>query len=132
MYKITTCTRHIHQQELMLNIKNSYIVPYNRTYINTPYNMEWPQSHISAYDFTGFWFYHFWWNTRYHRNFCLASLTMDTILVRVTRSSFLYVCFVDRFLSFHTFSFYHSVLCSYSIYRFWLPLRYLHTHLIIG
>jgi hypothetical protein len=69
-----------------------------------------PQSHNSAYDFTGFWFYHLWWNTRYHRNFCLASLTMYTILVRVTRSLVLYVCFLDRCLSFHTFSFNHFVL----------------------
>ena len=32
----------------------------------------------------------------------------------------LYVCFVDRCLSFCTFSFGHFVVCS-SIYRFWLP-----------
>jgi hypothetical protein len=40
---------------------------------------------------------------------------------------FLYVCFVDRCLSFGTFSFGHCVICSSSIYRFWLPLWYLHT-----
>ena len=38
----------------------------------------------------------------------------------------LYVCFVDRCLSFCTFSFGHCVLCS-SIYGFWLPLWYLQT-----
>ena len=39
----------------------------------------------------------------------------------------LYVCFVDRCLSFGTFSFGHCVICSSSIYRFWLPLWYLQT-----
>ena len=38
--------------------------------------------------------------------------------VRVTRSLVLYVCFVDRCLSFCTFSFGHCVVCSSSIYRF--------------
>ena len=42
--------------------------------------------------------------------------------VRVTRSLVLYVCFVDRCLSFCTFSFGHCVVCSTSIYGFWLPL----------
>jgi hypothetical protein len=37
----------------------------------------------------------------------------------------LYVCFVDRCLSFCTFSFGHCVVCSSSIYGFWLPLWYL-------
>ena len=41
--------------------------------------------------------------------------------VRVTRSLVLYVCFVDRYLSFGTFSFGHCVVCSSSIYGFWLP-----------
>ena len=40
--------------------------------------------------------------------------------VRVTRSLVLYVCFIDRCLSFCTFSFGHCVVCS-SIYGFWLP-----------
>ena len=39
--------------------------------------------------------------------------------VRVTRSLGLYVCFVDRCLSFCTFSFSHCVVCSSSIYGFW-------------
>jgi hypothetical protein len=38
--------------------------------------------------------------------------------VRVTRSLVLCVCFVDRCLSFCTFSFGHCVVCSSSIYRF--------------
>ena len=42
--------------------------------------------------------------------------------IRVTRSLVLYVCFVDRCLSFCTFSFGHCVVCSSSIYGFWLPL----------
>ena len=50
--------------------------------------------------------------------------------VRVTRSLVLYVCFVDRCLSFCTFSFGHCVVCSSSIYGFWLPLWYLQTLLI--
>jgi hypothetical protein len=47
--------------------------------------------------------------------------------VRVTRSLVLYLCFVDRCLSFCTFSFGHCVICSSSIYGFWLPLWYLQT-----
>jgi hypothetical protein len=45
--------------------------------------------------------------------------------VRVTRSLVLYVCFVDRCLSFCVFSFGHCVVCSSSIYGFWLSLWYL-------
>ena len=51
--------------------------------------------------------------------------------VRVTRSLVLYVCFVDRCLSFCAFSFDHCVVCSSSIYGFWLPLWYLQTLQII-
>jgi hypothetical protein len=50
--------------------------------------------------------------------------------VRVTRSLVLYVCFVDHCLSFCTFSFRHCVVCSSSIYGFWLRLWYLQTFLI--
>ena len=46
---------------------------------------------------------------------------------RVTRSLLLYVCFVYRGLSFCTCSFGHCVVCSSSIYGFWLPLWYLQT-----
>ena len=42
----------------------------------------------------------------------------------VTRSLVLCVCFVDRCLSFCTFSIGHCVVCP-SIYGFWLPLWYL-------
>jgi hypothetical protein len=45
--------------------------------------------------------------------------------VHVTRSLVLYVCFVDRCLSFCSFSFGRCVVCSSSIYGFWLPLWYL-------
>jgi hypothetical protein len=45
--------------------------------------------------------------------------------VRVTRSLVLYVCFVDRCLSFCTFSFWP--LCCLFLYGFWLPLWYLQT-----
>jgi hypothetical protein len=51
--------------------------------------------------------------------------------VRVARSLVLYVCFVDRCLYFCTFSFGHCVVCSSSIYGFWLPLWYLQTLLNI-
>jgi hypothetical protein len=47
--------------------------------------------------------------------------------VRVTWSLVLCICFVDRGLSFCTFSFDHCVFCSSSIYGFWLPLWYLQT-----
>ena len=47
--------------------------------------------------------------------------------VRVTRSLVLCVCFVDRCLSFCTFSFGHCIVYSSSIYGFWLPLWYLQT-----
>ena len=47
--------------------------------------------------------------------------------VRVTRSFVLYVCFVDRCLSFCPYSFGHCVVCSSSIYGFWKPLWYLQT-----
>jgi hypothetical protein len=49
--------------------------------------------------------------------------------VHVTRSLVLCVCFVDRCLSFCTFSFSHCVFCS-SIYGFWSPLWCLQTLLI--
>ena len=51
--------------------------------------------------------------------------------VRVTPSLVLCVCFVDRCLSFCRFSFGHCVVCSSSIYEFWLPLWYRQTLLMI-
>ena len=51
----------------------------------------------------------------------------NKIFKNFTRSLFLCVCFVERCLSFCTFSFGHCVVCSSSIHGFWLPLRYLHT-----
>ena len=47
--------------------------------------------------------------------------------IRVTRSLALFVCFVDCCLPFCTCSFGHYVVCSSSIYGFWLPLWYLQT-----
>ena len=52
--------------------------------------------------------------------------------VRVTWSLVLYVCFVDRSLSFCTFLFGHCVVCSSSICGFWLLLWYLQTLLKKG
>ena len=51
--------------------------------------------------------------------------------VHVTQSLVLYLCFVYRCFSFCTFSFGHCVVCSSSIYGFWLPLWYLPTLLTI-
>jgi hypothetical protein len=51
--------------------------------------------------------------------------------IRVTRSLVLYVCFVDCWLSFCPFSFGHCVVCSSSIYGFWLSLWYRQTLLIV-
>ena len=51
--------------------------------------------------------------------------------VRVTWYLVLCVCFVERCLTFWPFSFGHFVVCSSSIYGFWLPLWYLQTLLII-
>ena len=51
--------------------------------------------------------------------------------VPVTRSLVLCVCFVDRCLSFCSFSFGHCVVCSSSIYGFWLSLLYLKTLLAL-
>jgi hypothetical protein len=50
--------------------------------------------------------------------------------VSVTPSLVVCVCFVDRCLSFCTFSFGHCVLCSSSKYEFWLPLWYFQNLLI--
>ena len=50
--------------------------------------------------------------------------------VRVTLV--LCACFVDCCLSFCTFSFCHCVICSSSIYGFWLPLWYLQTLLVFN
>ena len=50
--------------------------------------------------------------------------------IRVTRYLVLYVCFVDRCLSFCTFSFGHCVVCSSSIVGFWLLPWYLQTLLL--
>jgi hypothetical protein len=47
--------------------------------------------------------------------------------VRITLFLILYICFVDRCLSFCLFSFGHCVVCSSSIYEFWLPLWYFQT-----
>jgi hypothetical protein len=51
--------------------------------------------------------------------------------VLVTRSLVLCVCFVDHCLSFCTFSFGHYVVCSSSIYGFWLPIWYLQSLLAV-
>jgi hypothetical protein len=69
--------------------------------------------------------------TRLTRRMSLVEQELFTIPelsgVRVTRSLALCVCFVDRCLSFCTFSFIHCgfFFCSSSIYGFWLPFWYL-------
>ena len=58
----------------------------------------------------------------------LPGFTLDLFSeVHVTRSLLLWACFVDRCLSFCTFYLSHCVVCSSSIYGFWLPLWYLQT-----
>jgi len=63
--------------------------------------------------------------------------------VRVTRSSVLCVCFVDRCLSFWPFSFVHCVICSTSIYilkyksslqfvNFYIQTRYIRVYNVRG
>ena len=59
------------------------------------------------------------------------SSSPDLSGIRVTLSLALCVCFVDRCLSFCTSSFGHCVVCSTSIYGFWLSLWYLPTLLQI-
>ena len=49
---------------------------------------------------------------------CTPFLCVSIYIVRVTRSLVLYVCCVDRCLSFCVFSFGHCVVCSSSIYGF--------------
>ena len=61
-------------------------------------------------------------------------MSSPTILsgVRVTWSLVLYVCFVNRCLSFCTFSFGHCAVCFSSIYGFGIPLWYVQTVLVIS
>jgi hypothetical protein len=48
----------------------------------------------------------------------------------IINSVLVIICFVDRCLSFCTFSFDYCVVCSSLIYRLWLPLWYLQTLLV--
>ena len=50
---------------------------------------------------------------------CLFVFDSDYLPLLSSNSSYSYVCFVDRCLSFCTFSIGHCVVCS--IYGFWLP-----------
>jgi hypothetical protein len=56
---------------------------------------------------------------------------LPTLPERVTWSLVLCVCFIDRCLSFCPLYFGHYVVCSSLIYRFWLPLWYLQTLLMM-
>ena len=107
---LTVNVTYTHQHELMLNNNNSYIVTYNRACTNTRYNMEWPGLFTKAYYLhkviflpmisqpVGF--------ITFDEMHVIIEITvkppktMDTILVRVTRSLVLYACFVDRCLYF--------------------------------
>jgi hypothetical protein len=53
-------------------------------------------------------------------------LNSPPVLMAVVLLDFLalWVCFVDRCLSFCNFSLGHCVVCSSSIYKFWLPFWY--------
>jgi hypothetical protein len=90
------------------------------------------KSRISWYDICWAYLSHWSLNKGYYRYMnCLPFRSIRVhprlIGVRVTRSLVLYVCFVDRCLFFCTFCFGHCVVCSSSIYGFWLPLWYLQT-----
>ena len=76
--------------------------------------------------------FHFNGNASYLPTFTLNAKYIWAVLIKlhVTRSLVWYVCFVDRCLSFCTFSFGHCVVCSSLIYGFWLLLWYLQTLLI--
>jgi hypothetical protein len=102
-----------------------------QTNTNNKVNKTWALLHYHSPLITGF-------VTRLTRRMPLVEQELRTLpehpssppafsRVRVTRSLVLYVCFVDRCLSFCTFSFGHRVVCSFSIYGFWLPLWYLQT-----
>ena len=97
--------------------------------LNFIYNMNTSRSFPRSWLITGF-------VTRLTRRVSLVEQELPTLPehlslppvfsgVRVTWSLVLYVCFVDRCLSFCTFSFGHCVVCSSLIYGFWLPLWYL-------
>ena len=66
--------------------------------------------------------------TAYHSEH-LSSSPVNSA-VRVTRSLALCICFIDRCLSFCTFSFGHCVVCS-SIYGLITSLWYLQTLLLV-
>ena len=76
------------------------------------------------------------WNW-YHQAawFVIAYILLLTLLVHLSsppvfsgvRSLVVCACFVDLCLSFCTFSFGHCVVCSSSIYGFWLPFWYFQT-----
>jgi hypothetical protein len=66
-------------------------------------------------------------DSMHHNVRIVSSSPRFFIGVGVTRSLVLCECFVDRCLSFCTFSFGHCAVCSSSIYWFWLPLWYLQT-----
>ena len=69
-----------------------------------------------------------WWNTQTYGG-AKPINTIPTFILSlfnwplhcIARSLVLYACFVDRCLSFCTFPFVHCVVCSSSMYRFWLP-----------
>ena len=62
----------------------------------------------------------YWWKKQEHpvKTTDMSQVTVFSG-VRITRSLVLCVCFVDRWLSFCSFSFGHCIVYSFSIYRFW-------------
>jgi hypothetical protein len=62
----------------------------------------------------------FHWETLSHNVFEYTSRFLEGFVL-LDSSLVLCVCFVDRCLSFCTFSFSHCVVCSCSIYGFWYP-----------
>jgi hypothetical protein len=62
------------------------------------------------------------WYYQFHPHFLMVFVLLDHYLCVCV-----YVCFVDRCLYFCPFSLGYCVVCSSSIYIFWLPLWYLQT-----
>jgi hypothetical protein len=110
-------TLPLHKQQIIVHY--SWFIPYTYEFNSLSVNVLWQQSYNS-------------YSQQFHQcqqtkmspvtsNYCAQTrprrLTLEV----------LYVCFVDRCLSFCTFSFGHCAVCSSSIYGFWLPLWYLQT-----
>ena len=134
-----TCT---HQQELMLNIDNSYIVTYYRTYTNTRYNMEWPGLFTKAYYLHKVIFlsmisqpFGFITLMKYRLSSkLLFSLPNNGHNISSCYSIFSFIFMFCRSLFVLSYFFFWPLCCLFlfDIQLLITSLWYLHTHLIIG